>query len=136
MQKLEHLNAALIMLFDGVYHDDIANAIVTALGKDRAQVVMHRIEERLPYAALCSIDRWWFNERLEMEDKVYVGTEEEFTDLVHAFRDGIDDDYASHMMDQFVAKLFDEKLVVFREDCPTAPEHSVLDVLTSGGKDE
>lgn len=135
--RKDELTAALIMLLDGVGYRDIADALVTALGKPLAEAVSIAVQDRLPYAPLEVIDRDWFDDRIDVEDRVFIGTDEQFTELLHAFVDNLDrGDWASQIMDEFIEALVAEGLVMSKEECPTAPEHGVLDVLTSGGKDE
>lgn len=135
--RKEELSAALIMLLDGVGYRDIADALVTALGKPLAEAVSIAVQDRLPYAPLAVIDRDWFDDRIDVEDRVFIGTDEQFTELLHAFVDNLDrGDWASQIMDEFIEALVAEGLVMSKEECPTAPEHAVLDVLTAGGKDE
>jgi len=110
------LECALQLMLEDVPSEQIAEALVNVLGVDKATQVWNYLEGKLPIAVLNCIDRSWFDERCDIEEIEFTGSDEVFNYWLHRFASRVEDDYSSVSMDEFIEELKSEGLIKNREE--------------------
>lgn len=105
------LPCALQLLFHGMEYTDIAAALYEALGEEPATRVFWRLSDHLPLNIMGVLDKEWFYDRLEAEEKRYIGTDEHLHDVIRSLSQDYIGECMSAEMDGLIDMLTHDGLI-------------------------